>query len=107
MSSATTDRAEHDATAPAPKRLPARGLAAMTQLCGERFVQLLPLAAQCRANEECRQLRWKLRTAETLVFDAERWRLEYEVGDSVIDDEADSDVDWLSASFVAEFEWLY
>lgn len=105
------------------KKLNIGGLAAVTQLLGERLVQLSPkYGAECEIERRCAVVGLRLRLGETLVFAADRWRLSYGVDGSVVgeeddkvgeefrhgwDDFPDSSGDGLSVSFVAEFDWQY
>lgn len=82
------------------KVLRLRGLAVMTQLCGTRLVRVEPVAscAECDASI----MTHRLQAGESIVFAADRWRLEYETGADNVQDGGE-----LSVSFVAEFEWEY
>lgn len=81
-----------------------RGLAVLAQLVGERAVRLSPSAEDC--EHTCAVLWHRLLPGETMVVDADRWRV-----DVVVSEEARAtgraDDGSLSVSFAAEFEWQY
>lgn len=90
------------------KKLNIGGLAAVAQLLGERRLQLSPKdESDCEYERRCLAVELRLRSGETLVFAADRWRLSYGVDVDGGGDKGGNDDDWLSVSFVAEFEWQY
>lgn len=86
-----------------------RGLAVLAQLVGERAVRLSPNADDCEPT--CAVLWHRLRPGETMVVDADRWRVDVVVSEEALATGGGAQLEandgGLSVSFAAEFEWQY
>lgn len=80
------------------KSLEVRGLAAIVQLTGRRFFQLLGSGSEC--EHVCPKLSIELWAGETLVFLADMWRIRYAVSAGEKGDDG-----MYSVTYVAEFDF--